>query len=353
MQTRGRKDTLKKTHVLLCALLCLSMLTFSAYRISAATTTVAVAPSTVTANGGDTFGINITVTNIANFTSWELKLYYLKAIVNCTNAVEGPFLKTGGGTFFNANITNNYNSTHGRILAYSTLLGMTAVNGGGAILMLTFKAMSGGNTNLTLADTKLGDEKIPPLPIPHQNVNGVVNVAGGAHDIAITGLTPYKTIVGQGYTSNLTVTAENHGGYSETFNITLYANTTIIGIISNVVLAVGSSITPISMWNTTGFAYGNYTISAVADIVPGETSPGDNTYTSVIQIHVGIPGDVSGPIVGVYDKTCNMRDINYMIQLFNTNPSSPNWNPNADVNNDGVVNMRDIQIAILNFNKHE
>jgi len=70
-------------------------------------------------------------------------------------------------------------------------------------------------------------------------------------------------------------------------------------------------------------------------------------------VHVGVPGDVSGPTIGVYDGTANMRDINYMIQLFNTNLSSPNWKPNADVNNDGTVNMRDIQIAILNFGKHE
>jgi len=42
-----------------------------------------------------------------------------------------------------------------------------------------------------------------------------------------------------------------------------------------------------------------------------------------------------------------------MITLFNTYPFSSNWNPNADVNNDVTVNMRDIQIAILNFNKHE
>jgi len=344
---------LKKTHVLLCALLCLSMLTFSAYRISAATTTVAVAPSTVTANGGDTFGINITVANIVNFTSWELKLYYFKAIVNCTNAVEGPFLKTGGGTFFNANITNNYNSTHGRILAYSTLLGMTAVNGGGAILMLTFKAMSGGTTALTLADTKLGDEKIPPQPIPHLDVNGVVNVAGGAHDIAVTDLTPYKTIIGRGYTSNLTVTAENHGGYTETFNITLYANTTVIATVLNVILTVGNSTTQTFVWNSTGFAYGNYTLSAVADMVPGETNPGDNTYTSATQVHVGVPGDVSSSAPGAYDKVCNMKDVAYLIILFNTNPSSPKWNPNADVNNDGVCNMKDIAIAIVYFNQHE
>ena len=52
-------------------------------------------------------------------------------------------------------------------------------------------------------------------------------------------------------------------------------------------------------------------------------------------------------------KVVDMRDINYTILLFNTNSSSPNWKPNADINNDGTVNMRDIQIAILNFNKHE
>jgi hypothetical protein len=48
-----------------------------------------------------------------------------------------------------------------------------------------------------------------------------------------------------------------------------------------------------------------------------------------------------------------MKDIAYMVALFNTKPSSPNWNPNADINNDGVVNMKDIAIGILNFNKKE
>ena len=48
-----------------------------------------------------------------------------------------------------------------------------------------------------------------------------------------------------------------------------------------------------------------------------------------------------------------MRDAQYMILQFNTKPNSPKWQPNADVNNDLVVNMRDIQIVIMNFNKHE
>ena len=66
-----------------------------------------------------------------------------------------------------------------------------------------------------------------------------------------------------------------------------------------------------------------------------------------------IDGGGTGVVVNITANGVNMRDINYSILLFNTRPSTPKWNPNADVNNDQVVNMHDIQIAILNFNKHE
>jgi hypothetical protein len=118
-------------------------------------------------------------------------------------------------------------------------------------------------------------------------------------------------------------------------------------------LAGGDSAAVMFVWNTTGVAYGNYTVTAVADPVANETNTADNNCTCNTPVHVGVPGDISGPTQGVYDGTCNMRDIQYLILLFNTNPASPNWKPNADINNDGTVNMRDIQIAILNFNKYE
>jgi hypothetical protein len=173
-----------------------------------------------------------------------------------------------------------------------------------------------------------------------------------APDIGITNLDISKTVVGLGYSLNINVTIANQGDYTETSNATAYANTTIIAS-QNVTLTAGNSTTVTFTWNTTGFAYGNYTLSAYALPVPGETDTTDNNYTSSIPVHVGVPGDISGPTQGVYDGTTNMRDVQYLILLFNTNPSSPNWKPNADINNDGTVNMRDIQIAILNFNKHE
>lgn len=173
-----------------------------------------------------------------------------------------------------------------------------------------------------------------------------------ARDVATTNLAPAKTIIGRGYTGNVTVTAQNQGDFTEDFNVTIYANTTQITTLS-FVLANGIAQAKTFSWNTSGFVYGNYTLRAAADVVPGETDTADNNYTSSVPVHVGVPGDISGLTQGIYDGTCNMRDISYMILLFNTRPSSPNWNPNADVNDDGVVNMRDIAIAILNFNKHE
>ncbi len=147
-RVEGRKDMLRKTCIAAYLLLCLSISACSIRRISAASTELAVDPSVSTVAAGDVFSVNVNVTGVANLTAWQLNIYYLKALVNCTGVAEGDFLKSGGETYFGQNITNNYNSTHGRILAYSTLLGMNSVSGDGVILNVTFKALSGGRTEL-------------------------------------------------------------------------------------------------------------------------------------------------------------------------------------------------------------
>jgi peptide/nickel transport system substrate-binding protein len=94
-------------------------------------------------------------------------------------------------------------------------------------------------------------------------------------DVAVTSVTLSKTVVGQGYSLNINVTAANQGGHTETFNVTVYANTTTIET-REVTLTSENSTTITFTWNTTGFARGNYTIGAVADTVPGETDTADN-----------------------------------------------------------------------------
>lgn len=240
--------------------------------VSAATTTIHVDPPSSNVANGNTFNINITITDVNNLTGWEFKLFYLKAIVNCSAVTEGPFLKTWGNTFHIFNITNNYNSTYGRVLAACSLTGMTAtVNGSGVLATVTFKALSGGDTPLTLADTKLADEKFPSQPIAHTDVSGTVHVTGptAIYDIAVTNVTCLKRIVGKGLPNNITVTLQNQGDFEETFNVTIRANATAVGT-KQVTLANGNTTPVIFQLNTTGLSYGNYTLSAYATPLPAK-----------------------------------------------------------------------------------
>jgi hypothetical protein len=165
----------------------------------------------------------------------------------------------------------------------------------------------------------------------------------GLHDDAITNALPMKTVVGQGFLVHMNVTAVNRGDFTETFNVTVYANHTEVET-QPVTLENGTSTTMTFTWNTTGFAKGNYTISAYAWPVQGETDTLDNTLTDGL-VYVGVPGDVDG------NHKVDIKDILIVAKAYGTNPQSPNWNPNADVNCDDKVDIKDILITAKNYGK--
>jgi len=112
------------------------------------------------------------------------------------------------------------------------------------------------------------------------------------HDVAITGITLSKTFVWQGLSMHINVTVTNEGNIPETVNATAYCNTTSLETQMVTRLAPGANTTLIFTWNTTGFAPGNYTISANASIVPGETDTADNTYADgQVIVGAGPPGN--------------------------------------------------------------
>jgi hypothetical protein len=152
-----------------------------------------------------------------------------------------------------------------------------------------------------------------------------------------------KTVVGQGYGANVTVTAADPGDNPETFNVSAYANTTLFAS-QNVTLASGDSVDITFTWNTTGFVYGNYTISAYAWPVPGETDITNNNYTDS-NVVVTIPGDLNG------DFKVSLTDLVLVAKAYGTTPSEAEWNPNADINNDGKVSLPDLVIMAENYGK--
>jgi outer membrane protein assembly factor BamB len=178
-------------------------------------------------------------------------------------------------------------------------------------------------------------------------IGNVVEVRLPIHDIAVANVTSCKTVIGQGYSAHISITVENKGDYSETFNITAYANTTAIKS-ENITLAGGNSQTLTLTWHTTGFALGNYTLTAQASTVPNEANTTDNTYTCTYTIKLGIPGDVNG------DGIVNTTDIyTELVLRFMRKNGEPGYAANADINDDGTINMKDIYTAILHFMQTE
>ena len=162
-----------------------------------------------------------------------------------------------------------------------------------------------------------------------------------AYNTATTNITPQKTIVGQGYTMNINVTVTNKGDFIETFDITLYANTTAIET-KQVTLTSLNSTTITYTWNTSGFAKGNYTMWAYAEPVQGETDTEDNTLTGGI-VTVTIPGDIDD------DFEVTILDVVKITSIYATKFGDPQFKPNSDVDNDGVITILDVVICTSHY----
>ncbi len=184
---------------------------------------------------------------------------------------------------------------------------------------------------------------IESLNIDHYPLmNTWIPTPSGEHDIAAINLTASKSTVGQGYQCRINVTVENQGQYAETFQVTLYANTTAIGQQTIHNLPDGSAIIVEFNWNTGGYSKGNYTISVVAGSVPGETHTADNTLVGS-SVVVAIPGDVDGnSVVNIFDV------VQITSRYGKTVPLMPP-DSNADIDGNGVVNIFDVVICTSHY----
>jgi Ca2+-binding EF-hand superfamily protein len=61
---------------------------------------------------------------------------------------------------------------------------------------------------------------------------------------------------------------------------------------------------------------------------------------------IGIPGDVDG------NGKVDMGDIVSILLALGSTPGKPNWNPNCDVDNNGIIDKSDLMIALNNFGQH-
>jgi parallel beta-helix repeat protein len=108
-------------------------------------------------------------------------------------------------------------------------------------------------------------------------IAGTVQIYEQIRDIAILNVTLSANEVYVGQIVNITVTYKNEGTITETFNLSIYYdNNTMLNL--TIEISPDNQETITYNWNTTDIPYGNYTIKAVASIVPEEIDIEDNTF---------------------------------------------------------------------------
>ena len=175
----------------------------------------------------------------------------------------------------------------------------------------------------------------------NHTVHAVFKQLHSGHDIALKGGTA-KTVVGQGYPLAIPVTTMNIGSYTETFNVTGSANTTLIDTVTSITLPSGTFTTILFTWDTTSVAMGNYTITVEATPVPGETDITDNILPDCT-VMVTVPGDVSG------DGKVRIDDVLAVALAFGLDLDDPAYDPNRDVNGDDKIRIDDVLIVVVSF----
>ena len=109
-------------------------------------------PETSEGSVGEKFTIEVKVSDVIDLYGYEFHLRWNSTLLDCVEVNEGPFLKSGGSTFF----TYKINSTEGCMVVDCTLLGdVQGVSGNGTLTTIKFYIKKTGECLLDLYDTIL------------------------------------------------------------------------------------------------------------------------------------------------------------------------------------------------------
>jgi len=155
-------------------------------------TVVSVNPAQNSVNVGDTFALNITLSDVQNLYALDVTLDYNNSVLQLEN--ENPDLGTSsGGVLYGDPVTNDANSIAAGCVYYNTSLSTAdefqlfatsvapanSFNGSGTIVTLTFDAIANGHSDLVL-NCSLADHPAPGETtsnfIPNSDLNGSVDV---------------------------------------------------------------------------------------------------------------------------------------------------------------------------------
>jgi hypothetical protein len=162
------------------------------------------------------------------------------------------------------------------------------------------------------------------------------------HEVAITGMHSSKTVVGESYACRMDILVANRGDFVEALNVSAWVaavppaisiqNVSIVGLLPDETRTVAI------LWNTTDWAYGNYTISAYAEPVSGEINTTNNTCSDGWVV-VTIPGDVDG------DRDVDILDVVRITSIYASKLGDAIFKPNSDIDGDRAITILDVVLC--------
>lgn len=285
-----------------------------------------------------TFALNITIDDVENLYNYTINLAFNSRVLSCIGLLfMDPLNETNYDPNFSVNNSIGTISIH--VFYYKPANPLTTYEPI-TLFSLIFRVKGLGASPIKFQNVLLFDNNA--LPIAFETFDGLfVSIK---RDIAVLGIGVFPSEIYAGQVIYINVTVKNIGDIPETFKIHVYADDYLIANLTVEDLAPDEELLIETMWNTADNSCGNFTLWAVAGPVPYETNLDDNILRDGTVL-LKLLGDVNG------DRVINMIDVVVVIQAFGTYEGHARWIPEADLNFDGKVDMKDITLVLSNFGK--
>lgn len=149
----------RKIVIVACLLAILVVVLAYVILSSPPSTALVVEPQSVQGTTGQDFTVNVSISNVADLYGWQIELSWNSSLLNVTNVIEGPMLKSSGNsTFFSPVVNNaagNLSALCTRLLTFGS--NVTGVSGHGTLMTVQFEVIGSGACDLNLYGTQLLD----------------------------------------------------------------------------------------------------------------------------------------------------------------------------------------------------
>jgi hypothetical protein len=255
-------------------------------------TTMAVEPRVSVEAPNTLFNITIVITDVTELFIWQFNLTFDPLVLEYVDYTEGPFLKEVATTWplEPSNGTGWVAGGGGFAPPYP----VEGASGDGILAYVTFKAKVEGQSDLHFTGVFPGEPAKQQTflrtwdPVNMELVDIPFTPEDGGfqypllRDVAVTGVTVSSDSVVVGESVSINVTVKNNGEVSENFTVSVSYDSVSIGTPQKVEnLDIGALETVHFVWDTKNVAPGNYTLTAAASVVSGETNTDDNSYSDV------------------------------------------------------------------------